>query len=338
MIKKIFVITSLILSFAIGGYVWKLRNTGRFEIDESMEDEPADVGNADIGLAAALYVGDTPITPTDIEWEYQLLTRGIVNNPEMTAIPELGDKVEEVLSPLKERLVANLIERKLLFQFIKEDRNFTIDDPTRYTKCLEDWQKVIKDNADFFKDGDSREKLKNRLCEQAILAQYLDEIIYKAITISPDELREYYNKHIKEYSKGDRVVIRQIVLASEKEAKKVISQVRDNNFAEMAKKYSISEESQNGGLLGPFAKGDMPHVFNVAFSMRTGDIQGVIKSNYGFHIIRLEKKIKKTIYKMDEVEDEMKKKIMATKKEAAYQTWVESALNAIAVKTAKSAW
>jgi hypothetical protein len=337
-IKKIFVISALLFSFAIGGYVWKLRNTGRFEVDETVLEDTGDHENDDFGVAPVLYVGDTTVTTQDIEWEYELLTRGVVNNPEMTPIPELGNKVEEYLSPVKERLVANLIERKLLFQYIKEDRNFTFDDPNRFTDCVKEWQETLQQNQDFFKTGDTREKLKSRLCEQAVLTQYLDEVIYKAIVVTPEEILAYYNKNPKEFNKPERVVIRQIVSPSEKEARNIMAMVKGANFEELALKYSITPEKDRGGLLGPFAKGEMPHVFSVAFSMRTGDIQGVIKSNYGFHIIKLEKKIKKTVYSVKEVEDEIRKKLMATKKEAAYQAWVESALNAIAVKTAKSAW
>ena len=110
--------------------------------------------------------------------------------------------------------------------------------------------------------------------------------------MSADEVERYYTENLKKFEQPERVKIRQIVLPSEREAKRVRGKIKSNNFEELARKYSITPESEKGGLLGPFSKGQMPRVFDVAFSMRLGEVRGILKSTYGFHIIKIEEKMK----------------------------------------------
>ena len=112
---------------------------------------------------------------------------------------------------------------------------------------------------------------------------------FSNVIVSDREIEAFYRNNIKSFQHGKRVVIRQIVLASESEAKRVRHRVRNHNFERYAREKSITPEAVDGGLLGPFEKGEMPRIFDVAFSMGRGEIKGILKSTYGFHIIKLEK-------------------------------------------------
>ena len=296
-----------------------------------------DAYNADV----VIMVGESPIFEDDVKWEYDFHLLGIENNEDMTFIPEVGDKLHEYLAPLKDRLVAGLVERKLLHEFIKKSRKIDLSRPELYTTCLSEWHRVLSESAEIkplIKTAKDRERLKERICEWDIIRKYLDGHLYDKVKVSDEMVKQYFDSHKLDFSRGERALIRQIVLPSEKEASRIRNRLRSHNFAQLARKHSITPEAEDGGLLGPFSKGEMPRFFDVAFLMRVGEVRGVLKSTYGFHIIRLEKKLSKVEPSLDEVKDQIRNLLTKKMKEEEYQKWLEIALNSVSVKSPKPLW
>jgi hypothetical protein len=331
MIQKYLFVSLAILFFGVGVYTWKITNTGLHLPGDDPLGEEAQYTD----LSHVLYVGKMPITQEDIEWEFDMHTKGLVEGEDLTPIPNI-EVTDKMLDPLRERLMSDLIERKLLFQYIKQDNSFNLDEPARYTDCLEQWQQALRVNPDWFISDASRERLKSRLCEKSIIMQYLDERVFHDIVVTDTEIKDYYENHPEEFKEPKKVVIRQVVLASEREAKRVRARLTYHNFEEMAREVSITPEAENGGLLGPFAKGEMPPVFDVAFTMRRGEIRGILKSTYGFHLIRLDKKIPSVKLSLKEVEPRIKRLLKRQKQEEEYQQWVEMALNEVSIKSPRA--
>jgi peptidyl-prolyl cis-trans isomerase D len=74
------------------------------------------------------------------------------------------------------------------------------------------------------------------------------------------------------------------------QAERVLKQIREGgNFAELAKKYSEDTASApQGGDLGPFARGRMVREFeDAAFSLKPGEVSGLVRTQYGYHIIKV---------------------------------------------------
>lgn len=321
-------LVGITLCFLTGAYVWKVTHTSVKPI------EPLSGGGDTASSRATIlvYVGEEPITSEDLDFEYTLHTKGIFDAKDLTPVPKI-ESYEKQLTPLKEKLVAGMIERKLLFLFVNQDRSFTLDDPSRFTSCLAEWQSTIKEAGEkTFSDADG-ERLKERLCERSIIEQYLKEKVYQQVSIGETDVKKYYQEHKKDFIKPKRVLIRQIVLESEEAAKTLMPTLNRANFGQKAKEHSVALEAQKGGLVGPFAQGEMPRFFDLAFSMAKGEIYGVLKSPYGFHIIMLEETYSKTEQTLEQARVSIKAALQKTREQEEYKKWLEVAINAVPVKT-----
>lgn len=332
--------------FVVGSFAWKVLHTGSFSYESKLEIESVE----DLDLTVS--VGDFLITREDIEWEYEYYMQQLKvvseldhdeGEGERKDSPKLGpdgNKEESTdqkpIIELYNKLLSQLIERKLLYQYVTRDVHFELNNPSRYTACLEEWQSTVEQQQDFFRDEKRRNSLKSMLCERNILQQYVKERITAGIQLDEQEIRTYYEAHKSEFLQPARVTIRQVVLASEGEAKKARARLNSQNFAELARELSIAPEASEGGLLGPFSKGEMPSLFDIAFEMSPGEIQGILKSTYGFHIIMLEKKVPKVQLGWEAARLRIEKLLSRKREDEEYKKWVEMALNSIPIKSSRS--
>ncbi|MGD2269188.1 MAG: SurA N-terminal domain-containing protein [Desulfobacterales bacterium] len=123
------------------------------------------------------------------------------------------------------------------------------------------------------------------------------------VTVSEDEVQQYYETHKEEFHTPKTVEARHILLRVEKDAEPqdvakartkaldIFKMAEENkDFAELAKKYSEGPSKAQGGYLGAFKHEDMVEPFsNKAFSMKAGQISEPVRTQFGWHIIKVEK-------------------------------------------------
>lgn len=338
-IKRMVFLGTLLLCFGLGWYVWKIRHTGALFWHSASEELSVE------DLDFTVYVGNYLITRDEIDWEYKYYHRQMsiaetgsqaeAIDPEKPVDPKPEPAPTKPNLELYNKILADLIERKLLYQYIENDKRFNMKEPSRYTSCVQTWANTSDQLRDFFKDEMDKSRLKSMLCERDILLQYIQERIVASVHFGEEELREYFGTHRHEFVEPPKVVIRQIVVGSENEAKRVSAKVNSANFAEMAKELSIAPEAKNGGLLGPFTKGDLPSFFDIAFEMKQGAIEGVLKSPYGFHILMLEKKLPRIELRYEAAREKIIASLTQKRRDEDYRKWVESALNSIPIKSSR---
>ncbi|MFK7822606.1 MAG: peptidylprolyl isomerase [Oligoflexales bacterium] len=326
-----------VIAFCLGAYAWRV-----FHTNHSIE-RGADLRRRlqNSHQKVLVEIEGAQISKDDVAFEYDLLTKGLVNAErlDMTPIPDFGDRFDEELISLKETILNSLVERTMLYQLVKQDKSFNLADANRYVDCLQDWAKTLEAEEGLFESRENQDRLKARLCEQSILSQYLEEKVYSSVVVDESLLLEYFRNNRDEFAVPAMVRIRQIVLADERQARKIRAKVNRSNFKRLARDHSITPEADEGGLLPPFPIGyGMPRFFEVAFSMRPGQISNILKSTYGFHIIMLEKKIKPRELSFVKAAAQVKEKLVEKEKERAYQKWVDLALHSIKVSTPKVFW
>jgi peptidyl-prolyl cis-trans isomerase D len=119
------------------------------------------------------------------------------------------------------------------------------------------------------------------------------------VTVTPQEIESYYNANVQQFQTPEQVRASHILLKTEgkdeaavkKQAEDILKQAKaaGADFAALAKKYSEDDGSKaNGGDLDYFPKGRMvPEFEQAAFSMQPGQISDLVKSQFGFHIIKV---------------------------------------------------
>ncbi|MBP1634501.1 MAG: ppiD [Acidobacteria bacterium] len=129
---------------------------------------------------------------------------------------------------------------------------------------------------------------------------------------TPREIEKAYNDSIDLYSTPEQVRASHILFKTEGKdeavvratAEKVLQEVKaGGDFAELAKKYSEDEQSaKQGGDLDYFARGKMvPEFDQAAFSLEPGQVSDLVKTQFGFHIIKVTDKKPASTRTLDEV-------------------------------------
>jgi peptidyl-prolyl cis-trans isomerase C len=164
---------------------------------------------------------------------------------------------------------------------------------------------------------DKLEELKKRLVVEAYLKQKVEE----QAKVSDEELKKFYEANKDKFKTGDQVKASHILVKTEKEAKDVQAQLKSGaSFEELAKKYSTDGAAAKGGDLGWFSKGSMiPEFENVAFAMKEGQTSDIVKTKFGYHIIKLTGKRGAGVRTFDEVKDQIKAAILPTKQQEIFQ-------------------
>ena len=137
--------------------------------------------------------------------------------------------------------------------------------------------------------------------------------------------RAYFEEHRADYSTAARVQIRQIVVAEKPKAEQLRGDVEKGvDFAQLARANSIGPEAADGGMLPPFAKGELPKAFDRAFELEVGRVSPVIESPYGYHLFLLVAKLPAHEASFDEVHDKIELELSDRQLNDLRREWVRS--------------
>lgn len=144
-----------------------------------------------------------------------------------------------------------------------------------------------------------------------------EKIIKKTINITDEELNEAYEEQF-----GEKIVARQIVLRMMRDAEKILKRIKTGaDFEALAKKESIDRASASrGGRMRPFG----PHgiLGKAVANLKKGEISEIIKTDSGYHILKIDNRIPRSMKKFSEVKDELVKFVTARKIQNRISPWL----------------
>ncbi|MBC7962774.1 MAG: peptidylprolyl isomerase [Steroidobacteraceae bacterium] len=179
-------------------------------------------------------------------------------------------------------------------------------------------QQASKDGLD--KGPDIEEKLQD-LKKRLIVESFLKKKVETESSVSEEDLKKFYDQNKDKFKAGEQIKASHILVKTEAEAKDILAKIKaGGNFEELAKKNSVDSSSAKGGDLGWFGKGSMVPVFEkAALALKEGQVSEVVKSDFGYHIIKLTGKRAAGIRPLEEVKEQIKGAIMPGKQQEVFQ-------------------
>jgi len=138
-----------------------------------------------------------------------------------------------------------------------------------------------------------------------------------------DEIKAFYEENKERFVAGESVSASHILVDSEEKAKELLEKIKagEISFEDAARNESSCPSSENGGNLGEFTKGQMVPEFDEAvFKMNVGEISQPVKTQFGYHLIKLNAKNEEKTYGFDEIKGQLGDLVMKDKQQKAYQS------------------
>jgi peptidyl-prolyl cis-trans isomerase C len=142
--------------------------------------------------------------------------------------------------------------------------------------------------------------------DKLLLDDYLEREVKKAVT--PAAVRQLYDDTVKSIKPEDEVRARHILVEGEDEAKRIAARVKGGeDFSKVAGEVSKDPGSKaEGGDLGFFTQDRMVAPFaEAAFKMKPGDVSDPVKSQFGWHVIKVEERRQKPVPPFDEMKEQV---------------------------------
>lgn len=261
------------------------------------KEKPVDKTTSEI----AATVNGEPIYSIDIENQY--------NN--------LNPLLQQVYT--KETILNQTIDELLLIQEAK-NRNIQVTDSEIQEELTNfKLQNGLseKDFEDILKRQNLTLKNLEGLIERRLLIKnLLNETIFNNIDITDDAIKDYYEQNKKSFTQPEQVTVQHILImisenVTDAQAKDKIEEIKDEltetNFCELAKEYSEDPGSKNTCGTYTFGKGEMVKEFeDASFNLDINDTE-IVKTVYGYHLIKKLDYAPEKIQELSEVSEDIKR-------------------------------
>lgn len=159
-----------------------------------------------------------------------------------------------------------------------------------------------------------------------ILAQMAMRETLKDVTVTEEELKTFYDQNQQQFKKGETVNAKHILTDSEEKCHDILEEIvkGEKTFEDAAKEFSTCPSKERGGDLGEFGKGQMVKEFeDAAFSAEIGHVVGPVKTQFGYHLIKVEKKNEASVVSFEQIKENLRTNLLQQKQSTAYNQKVE---------------
>jgi parvulin-like peptidyl-prolyl isomerase len=275
------------------------------------------------------------ITNVDLDhdlagYEKQLRTAGFSGKRLEDALKEetpnlLRDKIDHLLLQQKGKELELKVDGDLNKQIADMQRQTNTADPEKFQALVR--QETGKSYEDFKAD------LKNTLYEQGVVS----EEVMRKIQFKQEEIRAYYDAHLDEFQREERVVLREITIstqgkqddpvalaAAQKKAKDLVDRARrGERFNELAQANSDSVTAKDGGALDPYKKGELaPAIEAAVWDKERGTVTDPINIGNALLILRVDEHYKAGLASFEEVETAIQNHILDSRRQVALRAYL----------------
>ena len=232
---------------------------------------------------------------------------------------QTGKPVDD--AQLNKGVLEQLIGTALLYQESKKE-GIKIDQKA-VDERLEQWKKQFP-NEEAYKKAMSTANLSlSQMKEDITRGMTIEKLIVEKFvdktTVPEKEIKAYYESHLNLFKQPEQVKASHILIkvdpkAKEPEKEDALKKIRDvqkkqikgDDFAKLAKEYSQGPSNAKGGDLGYFKRGQMVPAFEeVAFKLKPGEVSDIVKTRFGYHLIKVVDKKPESTVPYEEIKDKL---------------------------------
>lgn len=227
------------------------------------------------------------------------------------------------------QILEQMIAKKLLLQEAKKQK-ITIEEAA-IGKYIEDLKALIGQPLEplLTRMGITEEQFRQQIREQLTITSLLEDKQRAKEVITDDEIKVFYAANEDYFLAQEQVRASHILVAAEEEAKEIIKQLKNGaDFAKLAKEKSIDPSAKgNAGDLGFFGKGQMvPEFENAAFTLNINEVSEPVKSQFGYHVIKVHEKKKAGKITLEEAKEDIRGVLQEQKAKEAVSKYVQELL------------
>ena len=182
-------------------------------------------------------------------------------------------------------------------------------------------------DASFAQMGSNHEQVMGMIREMDLVRSLIEQKISPSIQVSDEDVAMFYAENTEMFKNDAQVHARHIIFAAGEDAdagtvatagakaeKARERALAGEDFTELAREVSEGPSASTGGDLGFFTREQMVPAFaDAAFALEPGQISGVVRSPFGFHVIKVEEKRPAATLPLDEVSDDLRSMLVQQK-------------------------
>lgn len=188
-------------------------------------------------------------------------------------------------------------------------------------------------NRGLEQDKDVLEQIK-KTTEQILVQSLIEKEIIGKVKVDDQEALTYYEENKDNFITKEQVYLYNILVETEEVAQDILEKLKaGGDFIELAKEKSTGPSAAQGGDLGYVSKGELiPEIENVIFALEIGNISDIIKSEYGFHILKVTDKKPEVLKTFEEVKEEIVQTLLSTKQKEAFDNLLEEIKSQVTIE------
>lgn len=251
-----------------------------------------------------------------------------------------GEALAQAVSEGEKELLKNMIEERLLVQKAVELGMAADTDVIKYLDRLRSENNLPSIEAleqEMRQQGINPTEFRKRIKEQSLKEQVLGREVYYRIQVSTSEIKTFYEANRDKFDRPEQVRLQEILIASNgndpseveqrrKRAEEVLQKARGGElFGDLVAQYSEGPAAKMRGDLGFFRRGMLlKEVEEMVFSLRRGQITGIVEGQGGFRIFKVIEKNTAGIQPLDVVKDQIREKLVQDKAVPAVRKYMET--------------
>lgn len=245
----------------------------------------------------------------------------------------------ENLAGVREQIIESLVDRALLHQAsVKEGVSVSEEEvQEEFDKIRERFTSEEAFQTVLNRMGMTEQDVREEIQRGEAVQKFIRERFGQSAEVSKEEARTFYESHPEAFVRPEQIRARHILIrpdpeGGEEAAEDAVQKLQairkeaegGKAFSELAEEHSEGPSSERGGDLGYFPKGKMAKPFEeAAFALEPGDMSGVVKTRFGYHLIKLEDRKSEGTVPFEEVEDALRKHLGTEAVKEAVQSYVK---------------